>query len=103
LIPHLIEETTEVVEAIEQMSNSDGPVDALIEELGDLLFQVMIHSAIAEEDGLFDLADVANGIRDKMTRRHPHVFERDPRTPMPNREELIVQWAAIKATEQNKG
>ena len=103
LIPHLIEETTEVVEAIEQMSDSDGPVDALIEELGDLLFQVMIHSAIAEENGLFDLADVANGIRDKMTRRHPHVFDRDPRTPMPNREELIVQWAAIKAAEQNKG
>lgn len=103
LIPHLIEETTEVVEAIEQMDDGDRPVDALIEELGDLLFQVMIHSAIAEEDGLFDLADVANGIRDKMTRRHPHVFDRDPRTPMPNREQLVAQWAAIKAAEQNKG
>ena len=103
LIPHLIEETTEVVEAIEQMDDGDRPVDALIEELGDLLFQVMIHSAIAEEDGLFDLADVANGIRDKMTRRHPHVFDRDPGTPMPNREQLVAQWAAIKAAEQNKG
>ena len=85
------------------MSDSDGPVDALIEELGDLLCQVMIHSAIAEENGLFDLSHAANGIRDKMTRRHPHVFDRDPRTPMPNREELIAQWAAIKAAEQNKG
>jgi tetrapyrrole methylase family protein/MazG family protein len=103
LIPYLIEETTEVVEAIEQMNDGDRPIDGLMEELGDLLFQVMIHSAIAEEDGLFDLTDVANGIRDKMIRRHPHVFDRDPRTPMPNREQLIAQWAAIKATEQNKG
>jgi tetrapyrrole methylase family protein/MazG family protein len=103
LIPYLIEETTEVVEAIEQMNDGDRPIDGLIEELGDLLFQVMIHSAIAEEDGLFDLTDVANGIRDKMIRRHPHVFDRDPRTPMPNREQLVAQWAAIKATERNKG
>ena len=103
MIPYLIEETTEVVEAIEQMNDGDRPIDGLIEELGDLLFQVMIHSAVAEEDGLFDLTDVANGIRDKMIRRHPHVFDPDPRTPMPNREQLIAQWAAIKAAEQNKG
>ena len=102
LVAYVVEEATEVVEAIELMDGRAGSVGALIEELGDLLFQIMLHSAIGEEDGLFDLADVADGIRDKMIRRHPHVFDRDPNAPMPNKEQLVAQWAAIKAAERSK-
>jgi len=103
LIGGLLEEAEEVVEAIELMERGDGSMEGLIEELGDLLFHVMLHSAIGEEEGLFDVADVAYGIRDKMIRRHPHIFARDPDTPMPDKEQLVTQWAKIKAAEQNKG
>lgn len=69
LVTHLVEETAEVVDAIE-----DGSMVDLREELGDLLMQVYFHSVIAAEAGEFTLADVANGIADKLIRRHPHVF-----------------------------
>mgnify|MGYP005816020967 CR=1 FL=1 len=69
LTRYLIEEAYEVVEAIE-----DGDVDHLEEELGDLLLQVFLHSAIATQAGDFTLADVARGVDEKMIRRHPHVF-----------------------------
>jgi ATP diphosphatase len=69
IAPYTIEEAYEVAGAIE---DSDWP--ALKEELGDLLLQVVFHARMAEERGLFDFADVAAGIADKMVRRHPHVF-----------------------------
>lgn len=69
LVTYLIEETGEVVDAIEVGSPSD-----LREELGDLLLQVYFHSQIADEDGWFTLQDVAAGICDKLVARHPHVF-----------------------------
>ena len=69
IAPHTIEEAYEVADAIEH-----GDMDELRDELGDLLFQVMFHSRMAEEDNLFDVNDVIDAISEKMIRRHPHVF-----------------------------
>jgi MazG family protein len=69
MVPYTLEEAHEVIETIE---NND--MTALKDELGDLLLQVVFHSQMASEKGLFDFADVAEGICQKMTRRHPHVF-----------------------------
>lgn len=69
IAPYTIEEAYEVAEACES-----GDAQALKDELGDLLLQVVFHARMAEEDGLFAFNDVAKGISDKMTRRHPHVF-----------------------------
>ncbi|MDQ2724101.1 MAG: nucleoside triphosphate pyrophosphohydrolase [Actinomycetota bacterium] len=77
LTRHLIEETYEVLEAIDGLTAGDGEAVAyghLEEELGDLLFQVAFHAVLATEAGQFTLADVARGIHDKLVRRHPHVF-----------------------------
>jgi nucleoside triphosphate diphosphatase len=69
IAPYTIEEAYEVADAIRR-----GDMAALRDELGDLLFQVVFHARLAEEAGLFDFADVAAAIVDKMIRRHPHVF-----------------------------
>jgi ATP diphosphatase len=69
IAPYTIEEAYEVAEAIDR-----GDMNALRDELGDLLLQVVFHARMAEEDGLFDFEAVAQGISDKMVRRHPHVF-----------------------------
>jgi nucleoside triphosphate diphosphatase len=69
IAPYTLEEAFEVADAIER-----DDLDALREELGDLLFQVVFHARLAEEQGAFTFADVARGLADKMRRRHPHVF-----------------------------
>ncbi len=69
IAPYTIEEAYEVADAIER-----DDLDGLVDELGDLLFQVVFHARMAEEAGAFDFDDVARGISDKMLRRHPHVF-----------------------------
>ncbi len=69
IAPYTLEEAYEVVDAIES-----GQPEDLREELGDLLFQVVFHAQLASEAGWFDFEDVVQGICDKMTRRHPHVF-----------------------------
>ena len=69
IAPYTIEEAYEVADAIAQRD-----FDALPDELGDLLFQVVFHARMAEEDGRFGFAQVAKAISDKMIRRHPHVF-----------------------------
>ncbi|MDP7066098.1 MAG: MazG nucleotide pyrophosphohydrolase domain-containing protein [Acidimicrobiales bacterium] len=102
LVSGLLEEANEVVEAIELVESDNGSFDGLIEELGDLLFHIALQSAIGEEKGIFDLGDVARGIHDKMVRRHPHIFDRHPETPMPSPEQLAEQWKAIKAAEEHK-
>ena len=86
LTRHLIEETYEVLEAIDELDEPDGYAH-LEEELGDLLFQVAFHSTLAAEQGQFTLADVARGIHDKLVERHPHVFG-PPGEPVPNWEEM---------------
>ena len=82
LTRHLLEETYEVLEAIDEEDYSH-----LEEELGDLLFQVAFHATLAAEQGQFTLADVARTVHDKLVARHPHVFGA-PGEPMPNWEEL---------------
>lgn len=69
LVPYLIEETFEVVEAIEH-----SQLDGLCEELGDLLLQILFHAQLATEVGKFSIADVLDALSNKMVRRHPHVF-----------------------------
>ena len=69
LVPYLIEETYEVVEAIEAED-----LNALCEELGDLLLQIVFHSQLGAETGKFTVADVVDALSNKMVRRHPHVF-----------------------------
>jgi len=69
IAPYTIEEAYEVADAIER-----GDMADLKDELGDLLLQVVFHSRMAQEAGLFDLSDVAGAISDKMERRHPHIF-----------------------------
>ena len=92
LTPYVLEEAYEVVDAIQQ-----GDQDHIAEELGDLLLQVVLQSQIFSETDGFDLGDVAQGIADKLMRRHPHVFGDDPAaTP----EEVSVSWEAIKALEK---
>ncbi|HEY3673872.1 MAG TPA: MazG family protein [Acidimicrobiia bacterium] len=72
LTRYLLEEAYEAVEAIEHLADT-GPAP-LEDELGDVLYQVVLHAAIAQESGEFTLADVARGVHDKLVRRHPHVF-----------------------------
>lgn len=94
LIRYLVEETYEVIDAI----RSEDP-DALEEELGDLLFQVVFHATIATQEGWFTLADVARGVHDKLTARHPHVFDPDAD---PTTEQLGADWEAIKKLEKGR-
>ena len=92
LVPYLIEEAYEVVDAIEREDTED-----LQEELGDLLLQVVFQSRIAQEQNLFDFEAVAGSICDKLTRRHPHVFG-DIR--FENDEQRISAWETAKADER---
>lgn len=89
---YLIEETYEVIEAI-----NEGDLDHLIEELGDVLLQVMLHAQIGEDDGYFSIDDVIEGISAKMVRRHPHVFGEGKAA---NSEEVVQNWQQIKLQEK---
>jgi tetrapyrrole methylase family protein/MazG family protein len=100
LIPYLVEETYEVVEAIEQLDADDPASDeALIEELGDLLYQIEFHATIAEQQGRFTIADVTRGVHDKLVRRHPHVFGD---TEVAGTGEVLANWDAIKQEEKQR-
>lgn len=92
IAPYTIEEAYEVADAVQR-----GNTDDIRDELGDLLLQVIFQSRIAEEAGLFTLADVARSISDKMIDRHPHVFADEDR---PQVEEQSGRWEAIKAAER---
>lgn len=91
-----IEEAAEVVSGINILEKT-GDADNLKEELGDLLLQIMFHSVMAEEEGLFTFEDVAKTISDKMVRRHPHVFGD---MKFATEEELHAAWAEIKRNEK---
>jgi tetrapyrrole methylase family protein / MazG family protein len=97
LAKYAIEETYELVEAIGQLGDDGAGDEHLEEELGDVLLQVVLNAAIAEQQGRFNLADVARTISDKMVRRHPHVFGD---TTVAGADEVVTNWAAIKATEK---
>jgi nucleoside triphosphate diphosphatase len=92
IAPYTIEEAYEVAEAAER-----GEPEALKDELGDLLLQVVFHSRMAEEARQFDFNDVARGIADKMIRRHPHVFAD---AEVDGSEAQTVAWEAQKAEER---
>lgn len=94
LIPNLIEEAYEVVDAIRRRDDSD-----IIEELGDLFLQVVFHSEIATEDKRFDLDQVARGISEKLVRRHPHVFGDSDAA---DSDQVLKQWDAIKRDEKGE-
>lgn len=99
LVPYLVEETYEVVDALLALDPDDPSTDdALVEELGDLLYQIEFHAAIAEQEGRFTMADVATGIHDKLVRRHPHVFA--PGEHATDDASLVQTWDAIKAAEK---
>ncbi len=89
LVPYLTEEAAEVIDAVES-----GSADDLREELGDLLWQVLFHSAVSEE---FTIDDVAAGLADKMVRRHPHVFAGEE---APTAERVLELWNAAKVAEK---
>lgn len=93
IAPYTIEEAHEVADAIERRAWDD-----LAGELGDLLFQSVYHARMAEESGLFDFAEVAGRICDKMVARHPHVFGSEPRDK--SAEQQTRDWEALKARER---
>lgn len=93
IAPYTIEEAYEVADAIER-----GDMNELKNELGDLLFQVVFHARMAEEQGLFAFDDVALAMEDKLIRRHPHVFgEEDAQNSGPAQK---LRWEEIKAAER---
>ncbi len=89
---NLLEETYEALDAIES-----GVADELKEELGDVLLQVVLHARIADENGEFNIEDVAKVISDKLIRRHPHVFSD---TKVKDSAEVMVNWEEIKKKEK---
>lgn len=102
LVPHLLEETYEVVDAINGLDADDPTTDEhLIEELGDLLYQIEFHATIAEQEGRFTIADVASGIHDKLVRRHPHVFGDLVGTEL-DTDDVLTNWDDIKRTEKGR-
>ena len=92
LIPYVIEEAYEVVDAI----RSEQPA-ALCDELGDLLLQVVLHAQIARESGYFSLKEIAAGITAKLIRRHPHIFAG---VAVDSLDEIHRNWEQIKAAEK---
>jgi tetrapyrrole methylase family protein/MazG family protein len=124
LARHLMEESYEVLEAIDNLSTLDGKLDTagtrgagvdegsgltpeaeeqavahLEEELGDLLFQVYFHAALAAESGRFNLADVARGVHDKLVARHPHVFGD---VTGASKDQIASNWETLKKAEKNR-
>ena len=92
LKPYIIEEAYEVLEAID-----DGDVEGLKEELGDLLLQVVFHSRLAEEAGVFNVTGELEAICDKLVRRHPHVFGE---STADTTQKVLLQWDEIKKSEK---
>src|SRR5207247_1500073 len=91
LARHLLEETHELLDAIERADS-----DAIRDELGDLLLQVTFHAQIAAEDGRWDIDDVADGLVSKLIHRHPHVFGD---VEVAGADEVLVNWEKLKAEE----
>lgn len=102
LRPHLVEESYEVLDALTEAGAPDADAVAfghLQEELGDLLFQIVFHARLADEEGRFDLADVARGVHDKLVHRHPHVFGS---VDVDTADEVVANWEAIKKSEKGR-
>ena len=96
LIPSLLEESYELVEALQ---NEDMVL--MQEELGDVLMQVLMHAQIADEAGYFSMKEVVNDVANKLVHRHPHVFKEEEEKPT-TAEEVLVSWESIKQEEKNE-
>lgn len=95
LKPYLVNETNELQEGIDRLKNENDS-ENLCEELGDVLFQVALHSVIAQEEGLFTIEDVVSGISSKMQFRHPKIFS-------PEDEEAVkLTWDELKKKEKEQ-
>jgi tetrapyrrole methylase family protein / MazG family protein len=94
LAHHLLEETYELLDAIEL-----GDEEAMRDELGDVLLQVVFHSEMAAEEGRWDIDDVARGLVDKLVHRHPHVFGD---ATVSGADEVLVNWEKLKADERGE-
>lgn len=95
LLKYLIEEAYEFVDAVE----SENP-KLMEEEIGDVLFQVLLHTSMGEEDGRFSLESSAKNLADKLVRRHPHVFNKTDKKLTPD--EVIENWQKIKTSEKGE-
>ncbi len=93
----IMEEAAEVICGINVYEETGDP-SSMMDELGDLLLQVVMESEIASEEGLFDFEDVARNVKEKMIRRHPHVFG-DVKAD--TTEEVLKNWAEIKKDEKS--
>jgi tetrapyrrole methylase family protein/MazG family protein len=94
LRPYLLEETYEVLTALDEEDQ-----EALSEELGDLLLQIVLHAQIASEFGEFTMVDVIKGIQDKLIRRHPHVFGE---LEIDDKDKVLENWEKLKSAERNQ-
>jgi tetrapyrrole methylase family protein / MazG family protein len=100
LVRYLLEETAELADAIAGLAREPGDVGGYAdveEELGDVLLQVLFHAAIAEQEGAFDITDVAETLRRKLVRRHPHVFGD---VDAADADAVKANWEEIKAAEK---
>lgn len=108
LVRHLLEETYEAIEAIEELGDPPDLMasELLEEELGDVLCQVLFHATLANEEGLFNLSDVAGSLADKLIRRHPHVFGPDASTMgsanAPDAQAVLANWEQQKQLEKGR-
>ena len=92
LRPNMLEETYEALEAIDS-----GDPRSLEDELGDIVTQIVFHADIARRDDNFDAASICNSVREKLVRRHPHVFGGDE--ALDNSDEVVDRWEALKRAE----
>ncbi len=103
LTRHLLEESYETLDALESMVRAGADdLDAVAhveEELGDLLFQIVFHAELGDEEGLFSLATIADGVRDKLTGRHPHVFGD---VLVASAEDVAANWETLKRAEKSR-
>ena len=103
LTRHLLEESYEALDALEAMVRAEGSdleaVAHVEEELGDLLFQIVFHAELGDEEGLFNLATIADGVRDKLTGRHPHVFGD---VVVASAEDVAANWETLKRAEKSR-
>ncbi len=97
LKPELIEEASEVLSGINVYLET-GNGESMKEELGDLLLQIVFHADLAEEEGLFTFEDVAETVKNKMIRRHPHVFGE---TQVEGVKDVLINWESIKKEEKS--
>ncbi len=101
LLPHLTEEAYEALDALAAYAAADGQPspDHVVEELGDLLFQIAFHAELGSEENQFTFVDVADAVRTKLISRHPHVFEG---VEVQSADDAAVRWEILKQSEKGR-